>query len=461
MKQCLVHSIALNKIVKYYDGQWQGMGTASDGACYFGASTHSPLHGCSFFKFEPATGKLTTLAEDMTEVCGEKVTQTPPQGKIHSPIVECDGWLYFTTHLSNYWEEAINNYTGAHVIGYELSTGKFRDFGVVRRRFSIYSAINVDRINKKLYVFLVPWNKDDVEKVGSHLYQIDIRTGEKVDLGPVPPKGRGACIWFFIDSSGDCWFTLWKHHWPLSSDNGDLYQFDSDAKVIRCHKDVLPLGRLAPEGAPAPERLRTERSWTWGEALPGNKQCLFTMGWLGGGDERLWIFDPSKNIKSGEAFQPIAYIGATFHSVAYNKRNRVYFVQFQDLNDARTHYTEATRDYVREDINFNDELHLRSVSIESSANGSITDHGRIVDQDNRRVSMIESLAADSKGNVFMHGSWNALSPEEASSAYIWQELLDYFVQLGFPNVRKTTQVARDRTHKLLHRGQFFSHVNVS
>jgi hypothetical protein len=458
---CTVHSIALNKIVKYFDGQWQGMATASDGACYFGASTHSPLHGASFFKFEPATRQLTTLAEDMTEVCGEDRRRTPPQGKIHSPIVECDGWLYFTTHLSNYWEEAISKYTGAHVIGYELSTGRFRDFGIVRKRYSIYSAIDVDRINKKLYVFVVPWRSTDIENDGSHLYQIDLATGKKADLGQVPPNGRGACIWFFIDSKGDCWFTIWKHHWPLPADQGDLYHFDAKAGVLRCHKGVLPVGRLAPDGAPAPERLQGERSWTWVQPLAGSKQCLFTMGWLGGGDERLWVFDPDKNIENGDAFRPIVYIGATFHSVAYDKKNRVYYVQFRDLNDARTHYTEATRDYVREDIHFDDQLHLRSVSTDPAADGRIVDHGRIVDQDNRHITMVESMAADDKGNVFMHGSWDAQSPEEASYAYIWQELLDYLTDLGFTNVRKTLQVAQDRTHKVLHRGQFFSHVNVS
>ena len=397
----------------------------------------------------------------MTVVCGEDKTRTPPQGKIHSPIVECDGWLYFTTHLSNYWEEAINKYTGAHVIGYELSTGRFRDFGIVRKRYSIYSAIDVDRINKKLYVFVVPWRSADIENDSSHLYQIDIATGDKVDLGQVPHKGRGACIWFFIDNKGDCWFTLWKHHWPLPSDEGDLYQFDARAGAIRCHKGVLPAGRLAPNGDPAPERLRSEKSWTWVRPLPGNKQCLFTMGWLGGGDERLWVFDPERDIGNGEAFRPIAYIGATFHSVAYDKKDRVYFVQWRDLSDARTHYTEATRDYVREDIHFDDQLHLRSVSTDPSAGGRIVDHGRIVDQDHRHITMVESLAADDQGNVFMHGSWDARSPEEASYAYLWQELLDYLIGLGFSNVRKTLQVPQDRTHKVMHRGQFFSHVNVS
>ena len=116
---------------------------------------------------------------------------------------------------------------------------------------------------------------------------------------------------------------------------------------------------------------------------------------------------------------------------------------------------------MREDIHFDDQLHLRSVSTDPASGGRIVDHGRIVDQDDRHLTMVESMAADDKGNVFMHGSWDAKSPEEASTAYLWQELLDYLVGLGFPNVRKTLQVTPDRTHKVLHRGQFFSHVNVS
>ena len=453
---CLVHSIALNKINKFFDGQWQGMTTASDGACYFGSSTHSPKHGCSFFKFEPASKKLTTLAEDMTKICGEDLTKTPPQGKIHSPIVECDGWLYFTTHLSNYWEEAINKYTGAHVIGYELSTGKFRDFGVIRKGFTIYTAINVDKINKKIYVFVVPFSKYDLENDSSHLYQIDIETGEKIDLGLVPPKERGACFWFFIDNRGDCWFTLWKKFNPsLYLNDEDLNCYNPKTKKIKSYKNVLPIGKLAPDGVPAPENLRPERSWTWAEALPGNKQCLFTMGSLGGGDERLWIFDPAKNIENGEAFQPLAYIGATFLSVACSN-DRVYFIQYNNLHDARNYEPEYIREMNPKDIHFDDELHLRSVSIDPGINNRIIDHGKIVDQDGRHVSMIESLAANSKGNVFMSGSWNSLSKEESSYQYIWQGLKD-----DHANICDTYKDADVHTHKIMHRGQFFSFVNVS
>jgi hypothetical protein len=459
--ECSVRSVALNKIVKYFDGQWQGMIAASDGACYFGASTHSPKHGSSFFKFEPGSRKLTVLAEDMTKVCAEDPTRTPPQGKIHSPIVEFDGWLYFTTHLSNYWDTAMDTYTGAHVIGYELATGKFRDFGIVRKRYTIYSAINVDRKHRKLYVFVVPFAQADVKSDGSHLYQIDIETGATADLGLVGQAQRSNCLWFFIDDRGSCWFTLWKNHWPISWDHGDLYQYEADSKVIKCHKNVLPLGKLGPDGASAPNKLNSERSWSWAEALPGNRQCLFTTGCLGGGDERLWIFDPRKDIQKGEAFQPVAYIGSTFLANAFDNKDRVYFVQYKNWGDARTYWPEAVRDYLQEDIHFDDALHLRSISVDPAADRRVIDHGKIVDGEHRRVTMVESLAADEKGNVYMHGTWDSLAAEESSHQYVWPELTQYYDEMGYTPLLKNFKGARDYDFKVMQRGQFFSHVNVA
>jgi hypothetical protein len=458
--ECRVRSIPLNRYVKYFDGQWQGMIAASDGACYFGASTHSPLHGSSFFKFEPGTGNLTVLAEDMTRVCGEDLAKTGPQGKIHSPIVESEGWLYFTTHLSNYWDEAQDRYTGAHVIGYELSTGRFRDFGIVRQRYTIYSAINIDPKHRKLYVLAVPFARADVEKDGSHLYQIDLDTGAKTDLGLVGQKQRGCTFWFFIDDRGDCWFTLWKNHWPISWDHADLYQYDARARAITCYKDVLPRGTLAPDGAAAPAKLASERSWSWAEALPGGKECLFTTGCLGGGDEQVWIFDPRKSIEKGKAFRPLAYIGSTFLGNAFDGKDRLYFVQYKDLAAARSYWAEAVRDYPREDICFDDAIHLRSIRIGAASDNRVIEHGRIVDEENRRVTMIESLAADRQGNVFMHGTWDSLAPEESTHQYVWPELLQYYDEMGYKPLLKSFKGAANYQYKVMQRGQFFSHVKI-
>ena len=85
----------------------------------------------------------------------------------------------------------------------------------------------------------------------------------------------------------------------------------------------------------------------------------------------------------------------------------------------------------------------------------IIDHGKIIDKEGRKVSMIESLAADDQGNVFMVGSWYSLSSDEASHQYIWQGLKD-----GFADMSDTYKKAKVRKHMLMNRGQFFSFVNV-
>jgi hypothetical protein len=215
------------------------------------------------------------------------------------------------------------------------------------------------------------------------------------------------------------------------------------------------MGKLAPDGTAAPHELSTERSWTWAEELPSSRQCLFAMGWLGGGDERLWRFDPSQDIAGGDAFQPIGYIGATFLSVACNK-DRVFFIQYKNLHDARTHWTEVIREKEPQAIDFEDELHLRSIAICPSADNRVVDHGRIVDRQGRQPTMIEALAADDHGNVFMLGSWNALSADEASHQYVWPGLKDFYADKC-----DTYKDIEPHTYKVMHRGQFFSHANVS
>ena len=440
-KICNVSSISMNKICKEWDGQWQGMTVASDGNCYFSSSTHSASHGAGFHKYDPRTKKHTVLAEDMTIICSEGNTQSQ-QGKIHSPIVECDGWLYFSTHLSNYWKEGIERYTGAHVVGFQLATGKFRDLGIVRPRYSVYSAIDVDPVRKKLYVISVPFLDTLIKADGSHLFSIDIATAKKEDLGLLTSQKRGASFWFFVDNKGNCWYTLWKRHEQYDFDYGNLYCYRPDQKKIETYKDVLPMGKLIDGTPVTDEKLKKQRAWTWVKALPGKEKCLFTMGAWGGGDERLWIFDPSKNIETGEAFQDVAPIGSTFLQVAKGG-DRLYFIQYANLQHERDSTAETTRDYDPAVVGYTESLHLRSISLKKGADRTITDHGKIVDQDGRAARMINSMTADDKGHVYMYGSWYVKSMKEAS----FQNLFSEYPGKGI--------------YKLMQRGEFFAVADFS
>jgi hypothetical protein len=442
-KELKVYSVSMNKICKEWDGQWQGITVASDGNCYFSSSTHSKSHGAGFHKFNPETYEHTMLAEDMTIVCGEGSTSSQ-QGKIHSPVVESDGWLYFTTHLSNYWKEGIEQYTGAHVMGYELATGKFRDFGIVKPRYSIYSAINVDPVRKKLYVFVVPFLPELYESDGCHLYSIDIPSGEMKDLGLVVEKRRAASFWFYVDNNGNVWFSLWKKHYSYENDNGNLYVYRPETDKIETYFDVLPEGQLI-DGTPVDDKFNlSQRSWTWIQPLPDRKKCYFTMGTLGGGDERLWLFDPSKSLETGEAFEPVASIGSNYFQTAVGG-NRLYFVQYADLQDERVLFSEDEREIDPSSKEYIErKLHMRSISLEEGADhNAITDHGEIIDQDGRAARMIMSMAADDKGRVYVYGSWHVNAFREATLQYLLFE---------YPN---------GDLYRLLKRGEFFAVFNTT
>ena len=437
-----VYSISMNKICKEWDGQWQGMAVASDGNCYFGSSTHAKSHGAGFHKFDPRTYRHTMIVEDMTYQCGEQDLPFQ-QGKIHSPIVECDGWLYFCTHLSNYWKEGIEAYPGAHVFGYEMATGEFRDYGIVKERYSIYSAIAVDPVLKKLYVFSVPFVPELYKSDGCHLMSIDMVTGEKKDCGKVVDGRLGASFWFFVDKDSNVWFTLWKRNYVYENDFGNLYCYNPEADSIKVYDNVLPKGQLIDE-TPVSEARNEQRAWTWLSPFPGRDKCYFIQGTLGGGDERLWIFDPSKDIVSGEAFEPVAYIGSSYFETDVGG-DRLYFCQYEDLEDARTIFSEDEREIDPDSPAYVDrKIHLRSISLtEEGLHREIKDHGPLVDQDGRQALMIMSMAADDAGHVFVYGSWRPKSFKEATLQYLLFE---------YPN---------GDLYRLLKRGEFFAVINTN
>lgn len=395
----VVQSHALNHFVRELDGQWQGIRVASDGNCYFASSTHSARNGAAFFRYDPRTKILTLLCEDITKVCGEDPTKTPPQGKIHSDIVEANGWLYFGTHLANYWPDAMTAYTGAHVVGYEMTTGRFRDHGIVRSNYSIYAGLNVDPVRKRIFVIASPFNPAHREG-GCHLYTIDLQSGEKRDLGNL--QAGPYSYYLFIDTRGDCWFTN-------GGSDGALYR----ARAKDGHIDRFP--KALPDGADA---------WSWCQPLADGFRCVFTLFKA----DSLWIFDSRGENVSAASFQLVKRIGLTHQGNALGE-DRVYYVQC--ANPAEMMTARRVTD-----------LHLRSVSLGPGESSVIVDHGLIVDQDGRKPIRIHSLDVDDEGHVFMTGDWQLLPGEKGT--------------LRHDRHRDGTNV-----YKELSRGQFFAVGSVT
>lgn len=453
-KFCVTNTISLNTISPYYDGQWQGIIAASDGACYFGSSAHTLKHGGGFFRFDPSTKQLDVLTDDFTKLVGDDVSKNTPQGKCHSPVIEIDGTLYLTTHLAAYWKEVLDKYAGSYFLSYNMKEKQWTNYGINKPGFSTYSAIEVDPARGKAYAMVVPFAPKDTAE-GKHLYQIDLKTKERRDLGRLS-KGK-ASFWFYLDDTGRLWTTIWKG-------TNKLHCYDPVTDTITTYNNAFPEPRLAPDGTPVKDA--TGLSWTWATPIEGGKKCLFTMGDNGGGDERLWIFDPHKDIQSKEAFTPICYIGNTFLSVALGG-NRVYFIQRGDNAASRGYNTEGTRDLPADENGYHvNNLHLKSVSLDQNDPHPFIDHGRLIDKDGRTPAYIGSLAADNKGNVFMSGGWLIKPGDQPTMQFIYKapDGKEYTALEG-PGEQSGGEVKENvsdgKDYKALKRGEFFSWVNIN
>jgi hypothetical protein len=399
--QASMRTFPLNTYKRELDGQWEGIHLASDGNVYFASSSHSAHHGASFFKYDPKTGQITELVHDLTDICGEDA-KTNPQGKIHSDVVEANGWLYMATHFAAEKPGAYATWTGSHALGYELATGRWRDYGILRRGYTVYSAVGVDPVRHYLYVFVTG------KTVGqaAYMYRVQTETGETTNLGQVSAVNRGdydfPCYWTFVDRRGDVWFSLKKQ-------NGDLQQIHGDTGIIEVHPGALPkLVRWDSNEVEPKAALQSARSIEWMQPLDGDR-ALLTMSENGG---MLYEFDSTKPLAS--AFTPIQHIGFTYLGGLAVGGNRVFY------------YQRANRAFGNQEYQ---DFHLLSVSLDGATGHPITDYGLIVDQDGRKPWRLPGMAADAEGHVYAIGDWWTIPGDLGTLRYSWNHGNETYEQL--------------------------------
>jgi len=352
---------SLNHHIRMLDGQWQGTFLASDGNVYVGGGSHNPNLAAALFRYEPETRDLKMLVENITPICGEDQSKTPPQGKLHSPIVEHEGWIYLGTHLANYTEEGRKAYTGAHLLGYHLATGRWRDFGVIHRNFTNYSALGLDAPRGKIYFYVTPFYEGE----GSRLYCVDIATGKKEDLGLVARwenrRDHGPPAYHcFVDAQGDCWLTTRYER--------TLYVARAATGKIEAHADALP------------EEVLTYASrdpWRGLRALDEHRALVHMAG-------RMWTFDSRKAPRGRDTFTPIR-----------DGIDPSGLVECFACGGGRFFWTYRGKDRKAS-------LHLMSASVKDPSNA--IDHGEIVDG-GRRPMWAGDLITDGRGTVYMVGRW--------------------------------------------------------
>jgi len=210
---------------------YNGMSTGSDGKIYYVLSSESFETGAQMYCYDPATDKIKHLG-DLTEACGEKGAKTIAHGKSHVNFVECNGKLYFATHVGYYSiidgmekigvpPPGYKPYPGGHFLLYDMKTGNFQDLAKAPRGEGILT-MNMDTQRGRLYGITWP---------SGCFIRYDLAAKELKDLGPTSKQGengkgenyRTLCRSILVDpQDGSVYFT---------TADGDIlrYKYDSDS----------------------------------------------------------------------------------------------------------------------------------------------------------------------------------------------------------------------------------------
>jgi len=133
---------------------WGNGCVASNGKYYFAIGDHRGYDGNSFvYEYDPAKGSVEKII-DIAEAIGQK-SGDYGNGKIHAPIIEYEGGLYFTT----YWgkeklvEEAFKKgYRGSLLFRFDLKTRKLENLGAIAPGSGLPHSI-LDRSRGLLYFY--------------------------------------------------------------------------------------------------------------------------------------------------------------------------------------------------------------------------------------------------------------------------------------------------------------------
>ncbi len=167
------------------DSNYHSILAASDGRIHFTVDTHDDAYGSRYYTFDPNTGVMNLVAK-MDEVLGEPASTHIPQGKVHTPLFEHEGKVYFATHTAYYAGEVPRRdtggkvpYSGGRFVCYDLASGQFTDLARSLPGEGIIT-MAMDKANEMLYGLTWP---------SGLLLAYDIKGGEMRCWGAV--QGRG------------------------------------------------------------------------------------------------------------------------------------------------------------------------------------------------------------------------------------------------------------------------------
>jgi hypothetical protein len=373
------------------DCSYHSLTTASDGMIYFTVCTHHDQSSARLYQFNPATESIAQVG-DLGDILGEDSTKQIPHGKIHTPLVEHEDYLYFSTHTSYYAGNLPNTapadgrspYPGGHFMRYHLPTGAFEDLAQLKLASEGIITMAVDKVNNTLYGLTWPTGlliSYNLEEKLLHNWGAVQGRGE---WGPLADEWNFICRRLAVDDAGNVYG---------ATDTGRIWQFIKGRQRPVEYFDELNVADLAPPPEPG-FSLLPEPHFFWNNwrTILWNKTTDSFWG-LQGGSTQLFEFKPDSAL-----LRPVRLLRPD--SVPRDTRRNPFRSQLGfTLGPDNTLYYLAHGPGLemkgREALDTS--VHLLSYQIDTD---TFTDHGVLSAPENQRIFFAESLELGPDGHLY-------------------------------------------------------------
>ncbi|MCF3650689.1 hypothetical protein [Synoicihabitans lomoniglobus] len=364
------------------DSNYHCLTAASDGYLYFAVNSHHPGASVRIYRFDTSTD-TTALVGDVSAALGLEPAREIVHGKIHTPLVEWDGYLYFATHTSQYDgnlplinpPDGRQPYAGGHFMRLNLATQKIEDVAALGLPNEGLITMAVDKPGRTLYGLTWP---------SAQLVSFNLDEGRLKNWGAVQQRGEWGAFpdeWDFVCRK----LGVTPEGTVYGSTNtGRIWHFDSDDQRPVKYFTQLNLDAVPPIQAedftiePVPHFFwRNWRTLIWNDATA-------SFWGLHGGSGQLFEFTPATGtLRSVRPLNPTTIVPGRRNPF----RTQLGFMLGPDntlLYLAHAPPTPSTADRA-----VATSVHLLTYAIDTD---TFTDHGAITGPDHRRIFFTESIA---------------------------------------------------------------------
>jgi hypothetical protein len=378
------------------DSNYHALTATSDGKIHFVVNTHNPDYGCRYYIFDPETEAMVFEAK-MDDVLGEPAATHLPQGKVHTPLYEHKGKVWFTTHTSSYDGDlpkvdsgAKKPYTGGHFMNYDLETGKFADLGVAIPGEGIIT-LAMDKKSEMLYGLTWPSGILVTYDIGKSEIRCWGGVQDRGEWGHRPQEWDRICRTLGVAPDGKVYG---------STMDGRVWKYDATEHRRVSYIDGLDLSRV-PMSQSAQETVKGDfqHNWRMIEWNPAT-ESFWGILWE---TTALFEFVPEANyIRSVAELRPEAYRGMPRNpeisqlGFMIGPNNTVYYLAHGPAVEIEGRPAVQSG------------LYLLTYDIEA---GTMVNHGPILSEGGRRVFFAESIAIGADDRIYTVAWVEVTDPE--------------------------------------------------